>query len=53
MFRRSILAAAPALLAAPALAQSWSPDRPITMIVAFAPGGGTDVAARTVARFME
>ncbi|MCW8085494.1 tripartite tricarboxylate transporter substrate binding protein [Sabulicella glaciei] len=53
MFRRSILAAAPALLAAPALAQGWSPDRPITMIVAFAPGGGTDVAARTVARFME
>ncbi|WP_207539314.1 tripartite tricarboxylate transporter substrate binding protein [Sabulicella rubraurantiaca] len=53
MFRRSILATAPALLAAPALAQSWNPDRPITMIVAFAPGGGTDVAARTVARFME
>jgi tripartite-type tricarboxylate transporter receptor subunit TctC len=33
---------------------AWAayPDRPITMIVAFPPGGGTDVAARTLARFM-
>jgi tripartite-type tricarboxylate transporter receptor subunit TctC len=41
-------------LASPALAQGeWRPARPLTMIVAFAAGGGTDVAARTVARFME
>lgn len=33
-------------------AQATFPDRPITMIVAFPPGGGTDVAARTLARFM-
>ncbi len=39
-------------LASPALAQ-WQPDRSITMIVAFAAGGGTDAAARTIARFME
>jgi tripartite-type tricarboxylate transporter receptor subunit TctC len=29
------------------------PEKPIEMIVAFAPGGGTDVAARSIARFME
>ncbi len=37
----------------PARAQPGFPDRPITMIVAFASGGGTDLAARTLARFME
>jgi len=31
----------------------WQPDRAITMIVAFAAGGGTDAAARLIARFME
>lgn len=34
------------------LAQTY-PEKPIEMIVAFAPGGGTDVAARSIARFME
>ncbi|WP_424812480.1 tripartite tricarboxylate transporter substrate binding protein [Roseococcus sp. YIM B11640] len=54
MTTRRTLLAAPAILAAlPAAAQTWQPDRPMTMIVAFAPGGGTDVAARTLARFME
>lgn len=51
--RRALIASA---LATPAItrAQSgWRPDRQITMIVAFAAGGGTDVAARTIARFME
>ena len=40
-----------ASLAAPG---AWAayPDRPITMIVAYPPGGGTDAAARTLARFM-
>lgn len=32
---------------------AWSPERSISMIVAFAPGGGTDVAARTLGRAME
>jgi len=39
-------------LAGAAQAQ-WQPDRAITMIVAFAAGGGTDAAARLIARFME
>ena len=52
--RRGIIAAT---IAAPALARAqgadWRPDRQITMIVAYAAGGGTDTAARTIARFME
>lgn len=52
--RRGVLAAT---LAVPAIARAqgagWRPDRQITMIVAFAAGGGTDTAARTIARFME
>ncbi|WP_431283890.1 tripartite tricarboxylate transporter substrate binding protein [Humitalea sp. 24SJ18S-53] len=54
MNRRTLLAglAAPSLATAQT-APAWSPDRQITMIVAFAAGGGTDTAARTIARFME
>jgi tripartite-type tricarboxylate transporter receptor subunit TctC len=59
MRRRSILHLAPAALAAPLLprgaaAQSrpggdWVPDRPITMITGYGPGGSTDIAARLLA----
>ncbi|MCW8085472.1 Bug family tripartite tricarboxylate transporter substrate binding protein [Sabulicella glaciei] len=49
--RRALLALP---LATPALAQGgWRPDRALSMVVAFAAGGGTDLAARTIARFME
>jgi len=36
-----------------AVAADDYPTKPITMIVAFSPGGGTDVAARTVAKYAE
>jgi tripartite-type tricarboxylate transporter receptor subunit TctC len=55
MRRRTLLglaAGSAAALATAAARAAW-PERPLTMIVAFPPGGGTDVAARTLARFLE
>ena len=57
MTRRSLLALGTAAVslsallgasASPALAQAW-PERPVTMIVPFPPGGGTDTFARPLA----
>ncbi|UPY37953.1 tripartite tricarboxylate transporter substrate binding protein [Sediminicoccus sp. KRV36] len=53
MHRRTLLVASAATLAAPALAQSWRPDRPIEIVVGFTPGGATDVDARLFVRFLE
>ena len=42
-----------ATVAAPAAAQAavgWRPDRPVTLIVPYSPGGGTDALARHVAK---
>ncbi|MBL8589644.1 MAG: tripartite tricarboxylate transporter substrate binding protein [Methylobacteriaceae bacterium] len=55
--RRQILAgasgaAAAALAPRGAFAQAF-PAKPISMIVAFHAGGGTDIAARSIARYME
>lgn len=50
--RRTLLAATPALLAAPALAQEPWPSRPIRFIVPYPPGGASDFIARVAAEPM-
>lgn len=46
----SVLCAATLAFAGGAAAQSNFPSRPVTLTVGFAPGGGTDTAARIVAK---
>ena len=46
--RRTLLALGAAALAGPALAQARFPDKPIRMLVPWAPGGTTDVQMRAV-----
>lgn len=50
MLRRSLLAAP--FLPAAATAQPWRPQRPVRLVIAFPPGGSTDVLGRLVAPSM-
>jgi tripartite-type tricarboxylate transporter receptor subunit TctC len=52
MMMRALLAAAAAALALAAHAQSDFPNRPVTVIVPFPPGGVADITARPVAEAM-
>ena len=49
-FCASVLAASAALLPAASTAQSDYPNRPIKLVVGFAPGGSTDIVGRVVAQ---
>ncbi len=48
--KRSLTFALGMLVAVAATAQAPYPGRPITMVVGFAPGGGTDTASRIIAK---
>lgn len=53
--RRGVIAAglalaAPRVARAQARAQEWRPDRPLTLVIGFAPGGSIDYVARLIAR---
>ncbi|MBO1078464.1 Bug family tripartite tricarboxylate transporter substrate binding protein [Roseomonas haemaphysalidis] len=50
--RRGFLAAAGTLLARPALAGPGFPDRPLRIVVPFAPGGVSDILTRALAEAM-
>ncbi|NML46731.1 tripartite tricarboxylate transporter substrate binding protein [Ramlibacter sp. G-1-2-2] len=61
MSRRQVLAAATLLVGtafllpaalAQATAPAWKPDRPVTIVVPYSPGGGTDIATRAVASWL-
>src|SRR5438067_2003535 len=41
------------LAAFPGMATAAYPERPITMIIAYPPGGGTDLIARALAPYIE
>lgn len=47
--RRSLMAICALLIALPAAAQEWQPDRPVRIILPFPPGGATDLIARILA----
>ena len=49
--RRFVLAAAATLLAPPAWPQTF-PDKPITLVVGFSPGGGVDTVGRIMAELL-
>jgi len=48
--KRITLAAIALAVTGTALAQGTYPSRPVTLVVGFAPGGGSDITARTIAK---
>jgi tripartite-type tricarboxylate transporter receptor subunit TctC len=52
MRRRALLATPSLLLAAPLAAQSTFPDRPISIVVGFLPGGSVDIGTRLLVERM-
>src|SRR3989442_6095827 len=48
--KRTFAAAVALACAGGALAQGTFPNRPVTMVVGFAPGGGTDITARIIVK---
>ena len=53
VFAAIALAGAALFGVAPGAARAAYPEQPINMIVAYAPGGGTDIVARVMARYLE
>jgi tripartite-type tricarboxylate transporter receptor subunit TctC len=51
--RRTLCGIALATFGSAAFAQAWTPDRPLTMVVPWGAGGGTDAVARMLASLME
>lgn len=51
--RRALCGLALAACGSTAFAQAWTPDRPLTMVVPWGAGGGTDAVARMIASLME
>jgi len=49
---KTVIGAALLFLSCAAGAQTW-PERPINIVVAYSPGGGTDLIARAIAPFLE
>ncbi|WP_424811189.1 Bug family tripartite tricarboxylate transporter substrate binding protein [Roseococcus sp. YIM B11640] len=52
MLRRQLLPAAAGVLALPGIARAQYPDRAITIIIGYAPGGLTDVMVRLIAQHL-
>jgi tripartite-type tricarboxylate transporter receptor subunit TctC len=51
--RRALCGLALAACSSAAFAQAWTPDRPLTLVVPWGAGGGTDAVARMLASLME
>ncbi|MGG5820543.1 Bug family tripartite tricarboxylate transporter substrate binding protein [Falsiroseomonas sp. HW251] len=51
--RRTILAAGLSTLALPALAQGWTPTRPLRIVMPFPPGQGSDILMRLLAERLQ